>query len=171
MSIPVPPPAPKPWYKRVWVWIVAAVVAVLLAVGFVSAMVSVAANVLRPDPAPTVTVTPEPEQETEAAPEPEQEEEPAPAPVPDATADESVYLDYLHKEQYFTTVDDASLVKVGYATCEAIASGVSLDELLYISMENNVPAYEAGYMIAAAVGTLCPEYTYVIEDYLAQNGS
>ncbi|UDL15992.1 membrane protein [Microbacterium phage Pumpernickel] len=173
MSIPAPPPpASKPWYKRPITWIIAGSVAFLL---FLVLMFSLTAALLssgrpEPAPAPTVTVTQEPAPAPEPKPEPS--EDPAPPPAaPEASSDEQAYLDFLRQEAYFKNIDDGTLLTAGYAICDAIGAGETIDGLFYTADQNGIPGYEAGYLIGSAVAGLCPEYTSVVEDYLAQNGS
>jgi Protein of unknown function (DUF732) len=92
-----------------------------------------------PTPTPTVTVTAEPVANVE---------------------DEFVYdvETYSPNWSQYGTRDE--LIALGYTTCEAFSSGVTLDE--FLSVEAGLPYDFLTTIAAASVVNFCPEFTNVV---------
>ncbi len=79
-------------------------------------------------------------------------------PVVD-TADmgESVYLETL-KQGGIQYSSDAAALKVGHGVCDYIREGsTSIDAAMFIQGNSPYSSYEAGYIVGASTGALCPE--------------
>jgi len=108
----------------------------------------------------------------ELAQEPQTAPAPAPAPETDTgSRGEEAYLYTMKTEPYFATLPDADLLEVGYVVCTALGQSMPLDSLLALALQNGIPAHEAGVLVGASVGALCPEYTPLVEQYLSQGGA
>lgn len=69
----------------------------------------------------------------------------------------AIYLKLMHELPYFASSSDASLIRLGEATCEVIPE----DNGWLISVKNftdhGIPAEQAGSAIQYAVSTYCPD--------------
>ena len=82
--------------------------------------------------------------------------------APPAGADDvQGYLDALHRRGITASDGDGTLVQVGQEICELIALGrtpLSVAMQVYGETPASISAGDAGYMVGAAIGGLCPEY-------------
>lgn len=77
---------------------------------------------------------------------------------------EEIYLATLRSEPtLFVGLPDDQLLDLGYQTCEVLNNGTSLEELSMQLITDDVDPEFAGYLIGAAITTLCPEQGYQLE--------
>jgi hypothetical protein len=106
---------------------------------------------------------------TSPAPEVTNEWTPEPEPV---YTDEEQFLNSVngYGNSVIANISDAELLQMGYQVCSVLDEGYTVDDIIYEFVYNsNLSSdseYEAvGLLIGAAVGNLCPEYIYMVEDY------
>jgi hypothetical protein len=96
---------------------------------------------------------------------------PAPAPEPEVSYEElaeQVFVDVI-REEYPESYDvsDRELLEVGYSACEVLDSGVTLDEFLYMLVEeyyyDDYIREFSGAIIGTALGSLCPEHAWMLD--------
>ena len=87
--------------------------------------------------------------------------------APPAMADDvERYLEILHERGITASSGDGTLVQVGTDICDLIASGrtpMSVAAQVYRETDDSISAGDAGYIVGAAVGGLCPEYSGLIQ--------
>lgn len=126
-----------------------------------------------PEPAETVTETATP------APEPVAPVEPEAAPAPEAGSVEveafNATLDFYFTD--LTDVDREAYLFLAQETCGALDRGATWDEIFEMTIQEsqNTPnpdqfQMDTGYIMGAAVGTLCPQHSAGLTDYLEQGG-
>ena len=75
------------------------------------------------------------------------------------------YLDILH-DRGITAVDgDGTLVQVGMEICDLLDAGRtprSVAAQVYRETDTSISAGDAGYIVGAAIGGLCPEYAGMV---------
>lgn len=80
-----------------------------------------------------------------------------PAPEPGYSFDEQVYIDTLAIGDIEYSTEDAAIT-AGNAVCDFLRTGGSSFDAADIVIDNtSYTAYEAGYIVGAAQGALCPE--------------
>lgn len=128
-------------------WKLALLISGLLAVtvGSVVALAIVLVNRDSPDSSPTPA-------ETVAA-------QPTPEVTPSFVRVERDFLETVRKNSSFTLDSDEELVTVGKAICAAFDSGASFDAVSDTAVSSGMTDYNAGYIVGAAVNTLCPNHT------------
>jgi hypothetical protein len=72
------------------------------------------------------------------------------------------------------TTSDSDLLNMGWGVCDVLDEGYTLDdianELIYNSDLSTEEEFEAvGVIMAGAVSYLCPEYQYMIDDFIEGN--
>ena len=86
--------------------------------------------------------------------------------APPAMADDvQGYLEILYGRGITASSGDGTLVQVGQEICELIESGVppmAVAAKVYRETDDSISAGDAGYIVGAAVGGLCPEYAGLI---------
>lgn len=109
-----------------------------------------------PAPQPTNTWTPEPEVPT--------------------YSDEEEFLYAVNNmdNSVIAYTSDSDLLDMGWAVCDVLDDGYTLDdiadELIYNSDLSTETEFEAvGIVMAGAVSYLCPEYEYMIDDFIEGN--
>ena len=55
------------------------------------------------------------------------------------------------------------VVELGYTICEAIDTGMSLDDLVVLAMRANADAEMVGFITGEAIRNLCPEHQWFID--------
>lgn len=83
--------------------------------------------------------------------------------APPAQADDvQSYLDVLHERGITARSGDGTLVQMGMQICDLIAAGnspVSVAAKVYRETDSTISAGDAGYIVGAAIGGLCPEFS------------
>lgn len=131
---------------------------IIIIAALAASSIGIAACSSQSSPAPTVTVT-------QAAP------VPAPVPVPDApVAGEDLYLTSLKSmnNPILNISTDAELLKMGYAVCDALNAGFTVDDVIqYMAAEmasngqtSDMETKAVGYIIGAADLALCPSASF-----------
>lgn len=95
---------------------------------------------------------------------------PAPQPEPEVSYEdiaEEVFVDAVKSEvSYMRNASDADILDLGYQVCDIFASGVTVDEYVYLVLEEfpyDEDAQQLAAVIAgAAVATLCPEHSWMM---------
>lgn len=86
--------------------------------------------------------------------------------APTAQADDvQRYLDLLHERGITAGNGDGTLVQVGQEICDLIEVGrtpLSVAMQVYRETDSTISAEDAGYIVGAAIGGLCPEYLSLI---------
>lgn len=82
---------------------------------------------------------------------------PVPEPLP---VSERVYIDTLDAGQIAYSSETA-IIETGWRTCDYLDAGGSMFEATTIYAEAGYSSYDAGYLVGAAAGALCPEHTLV----------
>lgn len=109
-----------------------------------------------PKPQPTNTWTPEPE-------------------VPSYSSEEEfLYAVNSMDNSVIAYTSDSDLLNMGWGVCDVLDEGYTLDdianELIYNSDLSTETEFEAvGIIMAGAVSYLCPEYEYMISDFVEGN--
>ena len=86
----------------------------------------------------------------------EQPQYQAPAP-----SKEDVFFAYVSSE--FPDVDRATAVELGYTICQALSNGRSLLEIGQTGVNSGFTPEQAGKLVGASIGALCPEYKYLVD--------
>lgn len=86
--------------------------------------------------------------------------------APPARADDvELYLEVLHERGITHNQGDGTLVQVGQQICDQISYGrtpMSVAAELYRETPASISVEDAGYIVGAAIGGLCPEYVRLI---------
>ena len=86
--------------------------------------------------------------------------------APPAMADDVVgYLEMLHERGITADNGDGTLVQVGQEVCDLIEAGrspMSVAAQVYRETDNSISSGDAGFIVGAAIGGLCPEYAGLI---------
>jgi len=86
--------------------------------------------------------------------------------APPAMADDvDLYLDVLHERGITADNGDGTLVQVGQEICDLIEAGrspMSVAAQVYRETDNSISSGDAGFIVGAAIGGLCPEYAGLI---------
>lgn len=87
----------------------------------------------------------------------------APSTVPSSSKNE-IFLSVLrdHGDTY-TGAPDADLIELGHQTCDTLDMGVTVEDMAAYMVQENIDPDFAGFLIGAAVGVFCPEYTNQID--------
>jgi len=134
------------------VLIIAGVIALLVG-AFFAGSVGNNSSTTEPKPQPTNTWTPEPE-------------------VPSySSEDEFLAAVNGAGNSIILTTSDSELLDMGWAVCDVLDEGYDLndiaDELIYNSDLSTEEEFEAvGTIMGGAVSYLCPEYQYMIDDFI-----
>ena len=78
-----------------------------------------------------------------------------------AKADVQGYLDTLHGHGFYHDDGDGRLVALGMDICDAVGEGwspLSVAREVYQSTPAEIDSGDAGYIVGAAIGGLCPQY-------------
>lgn len=73
-------------------------------------------------------------------------------------------------EPWFATVPRATTVDLIVATCDALDDGTTLEEIVLIGMQSDVPETATGAMIVAATTGWCPEHAGLVDEFMATWG-
>jgi len=71
------------------------------------------------------------------------------------------YLEILSDRGIYAGDGEGTLVQVGMEICDLVEAGrspMSVAEQVYYETDSTVSAGDAGYIVGAAIGGLCPEY-------------
>lgn len=123
-------------------------------------------------PAPTVTVTAQPEA---TKPVPTVTAQPAPsqaAPAPTQgtlESSEEEFIAAVYDEPYFREVPVAALLEAGHTICSAFDRGMGVGQVLDAAVQSGIREYEAGYLVAASVVKLCPDYIPLVQEFIDNN--
>lgn len=82
------------------------------------------------------------------------------------------YLDLLHQRGISAGSGDGTLVQAGMQVCDLIAAGwspLAVATKVYRETDSTISAGDAGYIVGAAIGGLCPEYADLVDQYGAVN--
>lgn len=86
--------------------------------------------------------------------------------APSAQADDvELYLEVLHDRGITASSGDGTLVRVGMEICDLIAAGfppMTVAAKVYRETDDSISSGDAGYIVGAAIGGLCPEYARMI---------
>lgn len=106
-------------------------------------------------PQPTITVTAEPE---------------APA-SPTRSYEEQAFIDAVEYQFGSITEQEATdIVDLGWNICLALSESMTIDDLLFALTDGTgFTVDDAGFLIGASVGALCPEFLPVIDEYISIN--
>lgn len=80
----------------------------------------------------------------------------------DADPNEWAYIAALDSEGIYYS-SEAAAIDAGESVCEGLDAGLSLRAIGAVAMNAGYSASDAGYILGAAVGAFCPEYSYLIE--------
>lgn len=110
---------------------------------------------------------------------------PAPQPTNTWTPDTPDVPSYSSEDEFLAAVNgagnsiilttsDSELLDMGWAVCDVLDEGYDLndiaDELIYNSDLSTEEEFEAvGTIMGGAVSYLCPEYQYMIDDFINSN--
>lgn len=75
------------------------------------------------------------------------------------------YLDVLHEMGFYHQDGDGTLVRIGMDICERIEDGwapMAVAREVYRYTPAEISPSDAGYIVGAAIGGLCPEYAGLI---------
>ncbi len=82
-----------------------------------------------------------------------------------AKADVQSYLDALHSEGFYHEDGDGMLVSIGMDICEYLGDGwppMAVAREVYRNTPAEIDPGDAGYIVGAAIGGLCPQYAGMI---------
>lgn len=133
--------------------LIAAGVVALLVGAFFAGSVGNNNSTTEPKPQPTNTWTPEPE-------------------VPSYSSEEEfLYAVNDMNNSVIAYTSDSDLLDMGWGVCDVLDEGYTLDdiadELIYNSDLSTETEFEAvGIIMAGAVMYLCPEYEYMVDDFI-----
>lgn len=89
------------------------------------------------------------------------------AAAPEAKADDvQAFIEILRERGISARSGDGSLVAAGQFVCTGIGEGytpMDMAQFVYENTDNSITMEDAGFIVGAAVGGLCPEYSYLIE--------
>ena len=83
---------------------------------------------------------------------------PAPAPI----SDDQAYLTEVHKNISVGAFSDSDLIALGHNICSAFDSGATLGDIAELGMNNNLPAYDTGFIISASILAYCPQHKILV---------
>ena len=69
----------------------------------------------------------------------------------------------------FDNVPDAEMIELFESGCNVLRTGGTIDELVNGALSAGIPDYDAGALVGATVGSTCPEFTYLVEEYIERN--
>jgi hypothetical protein len=103
------------------------------------------------------------------------------SPAPEVTNEWTPEPVYTDEEQFLNSVNghgnpvianipDSDLLEMGYQVCSVLDEGYTVDDIIYEFVYNSNLSSDSeleavGLIIGASVGSLCPEYIYMVEDY------
>ena len=82
------------------------------------------------------------------------------APVAQAD-DVEFFLDKLHQRGIYASGGDSTLLRAGLEVCDQLESGrtpLQVAAFVYRNTDHSISSGDAGYIVGAAIGGLCPEY-------------
>ena len=91
------------------------------------------------------------------------------APTATAATREDLFIAVLDDQGFPYGGDEDLAIEVGYSACDALDSGVSVLQLVTITLDEYTPR-EGGVFLGAAVGALCAENMPKLEAFQAQFG-
>ncbi len=87
--------------------------------------------------------------------------------APSAQADDvQGYLDALHERGIVNYSGDGTLVQAGMYICDQIATGrtpMSVAMEVYRDTDVSIDHEDAGFIVGAAIGGLCPEFAHLVQ--------
>jgi len=89
------------------------------------------------------------------------------APVANAD-DVGFYLDKLHQRGIYGSDGDRSLLRAGLEVCNQLDNGktpMQVASMVYAYTDESIDSGDAGYIVGAAIGGLCPEYSSLVSGY------
>jgi hypothetical protein len=90
-----------------------------------------------------------------------QEEAPSPRLAPQTQSNEDIYYLYISSE--FPAINRSTALQLGNAICLAIGEGTGLYEIGQIGVNEGFTPEQAGKLVGASIGALCPEYKYLVD--------
>jgi len=90
----------------------------------------------------------------------ESPEQVAPYQAPEPTK-EDVFYGYINSE--FPGIDRGSALQLGNVICQALGQGTGLLEIGQIGVNAGFTPTQAGKIVGASIGSLCPEYKYLVD--------
>lgn len=188
-----PPPAPTSKGKiPVWVWwAIGAAVAVILTLVLALSLGGDDKDA-KSEPAPTVTVTKSAEPTKEA--EPKETMESSPEETTSNTygknsgvfAGDAEYISIVKSEfPILVDVPAQQILELSWKTCERLDSGASVEDTLYDSLKDKLPAFEdvpttpdviekqnaaLGGITGYAIENYCPQHVKAAEKFLTEQG-
>lgn len=82
---------------------------------------------------------------------------PAPAHIVQRSPADLGYLDTVHQQAAFATIDDDSLIRTGHLLCERLRRGANPDQIALASIGKPYTAEDVSTALGAAVGAYCPD--------------
>ena len=85
--------------------------------------------------------------------------------APAGADDVQGYLDALHERGIGAGSGDGTLVQAGQQVCDMIESGMTpmaTAMRVYRDTDASIDAEDAGFIVGAAIGGLCPEYVSLV---------
>jgi len=80
---------------------------------------------------------------------------------PPVLSDEDVFYAYISEN--FPGTSRSAALNLGNAICSALGEGTSLLEIGNIGVNSGFTPEQAGQIVGASIGALCPEYKYLVD--------
>lgn len=129
------------------------IVAIVAAIAFLSTGCTVNLGTGSESPSASESASPSPSEPESFAPESD-------------NMSESEYLRLLREtDPWFNDVEDKILIDNAQVVCDALDSGLTVEEVVDTMVNSGIPAFSAGVLIQGGVFLRCPENQNLVDDF------